>query len=74
MEEYRMRMFGNTVLRRTFGPNKYEVVRSLRNMRNEELLNLYSSPNIIRMFKLRRMRWAGHLARMGQKRNMHINF
>jgi hypothetical protein len=48
IEEYIMRMFGNRVLWRIFGPNRNEAVGSLRNMRNEELLNLYSSPNIIR--------------------------
>jgi hypothetical protein len=52
------------VLRRIFGPKRKEVVRGLRRLHNEELHKLYSSPNIIRVFKSRRMTWAGHVARM----------
>jgi hypothetical protein len=57
------------VLRRIFGPKRDEVTGEWRKLHNEELRDLYSSPNIIRIIKLRRMRWAGHGARMGGKRN-----
>jgi hypothetical protein len=70
-EEHRMRVFENRVLRRIFGPKRDEVTGGWRKLHNEELYNLYSSPSIIRMIKSRRMRWAGHVARMGQ-RGMHI--
>jgi hypothetical protein len=63
-EEHRLRVFENRVLRRIFGP-KREEDGSWRKLRNGELHNLYSSPNIIWVIKLRRMRWAGHVARMG---------
>jgi hypothetical protein len=66
------RVFENRVLRRIFGPKKAEVIGSWRKLRNEELHNLYSSPVIIRMIKSRRMKWAGHVARMGTKRNAYI--
>jgi hypothetical protein len=59
------------VLRRIFGPERDEVTRDWRKLHNEELHNLYSSPNIIRMIKSRRMRWAGHVARMVEKRNVY---
>jgi hypothetical protein len=62
-------VFENRVLRRTFVPKRDEVTGTWRKLHNEELHNLYSSPNIIRMMKSRRMRWAGHVARMGAKRN-----
>jgi hypothetical protein len=58
------RVFENTVLRRIFGPKRDEVTGGSRKLHNEELHNLYSSPNIIRMIKSRRMRWAGSMARM----------
>jgi hypothetical protein len=57
------------VLRRIFGPKKDEIIGSWRTLHNEELHNLYSSPNIIRMIKSRNMRWAGNEARMGEKMN-----
>jgi hypothetical protein len=57
------------VLRRIFRPQRDEVIGSYRKLHNEELHNLYFSPNIIRMMKSRRMRLAGHVARMGEKRN-----
>ena len=60
-------MFGNMVLRRIFGPKKDEVTREWRKLRNEELNDLYSLPNIFRVIKSRRIRWAGHVARMGEK-------
>jgi hypothetical protein len=61
--------FENRVLRRIFGPKSNEVAGDWRKLHNEELHNLYSLPNIIRMIKSRRMKWAGHVARMGEKRN-----
>jgi hypothetical protein len=69
-EEHRLRVFENRVLR-IFGPKRDEVTRDWRKLHNEELHNLYSSPNIIRMIKLRRMRWAGHVARKREKRNAY---
>jgi hypothetical protein len=68
-------VFENRLLRRklVFGPKRNEVIGGLRKLHNEELHNLYGSPSIIRMFKSRRMSWAGHVARMG-RRGMHIGF
>jgi hypothetical protein len=57
------------VLRRIFGTKRDEVTGDWRKLHNEELHNLYSSPNIIRMIKSRRMRWAWHVAQMGETRN-----
>jgi hypothetical protein len=57
------------MLRRIFGPKRDEVTEDWRKLHNEDLHNLYSSPNIIRMIKSRRMRWAGHVTRMGETRN-----
>jgi hypothetical protein len=65
-EEQRRRVFENRVLRRIFGPKRDEVTREWRRVHKEELNDLYSSPNIVRVIKLRRMRWAGHVARMGE--------
>jgi hypothetical protein len=62
-------VFENRVLRRIFGPKRDGVTGGWRKLHREELHNLYSSPIIIRMIKPRRMRWAGHVARMGGKRN-----
>jgi hypothetical protein len=62
-------VFENRVLRRIFGLKSDEVTGGWRKLDNEELHNLYSSPSIIRMIKSRRMRWAGHVARMAEKRN-----
>jgi hypothetical protein len=64
-------VFENRVLRRIFGPKRDEVTREWRKMHNEELRDLYSSPSIIRKNKARRMRRAGHVARMGEKRNAY---
>jgi hypothetical protein len=72
-EEHRQRVFENRVLRRIFDPKRDEVTRGWRKLRNEELHNLHSSPNIIKMINSRRMRWAGHVARMG-RRGMHIGY
>jgi hypothetical protein len=65
-EENRLTVFENRVLRRIFGPKRDEVTGEWRKLHNEELHILYSSPNIIRQIKSRRMRWAGHVARMGE--------
>jgi hypothetical protein len=70
-EEHRLRVFENRVLLRIFGPKRDEVTGGWRKLHNEELLNLHSSPNTIRMINSRRMRWAGHVARMGEKRNAY---
>jgi hypothetical protein len=59
------------VLRRIFGLRRDEVKGDWRKLHNEELHNLYSSPNIIRMIKSRKMRWTGHVARMGETRNAY---
>jgi hypothetical protein len=72
-EEHRLRVFENRVLRRVFGPKRDEVTGKWRKLHNEELHDLYSSPSIIRMIKSRRMRWAGHVARMGGK-GTHIDY
>jgi hypothetical protein len=64
-EEHRLRVFENRVLRKIFGP-KREEGGSWRKLHNDELHSLYSSPNIVRVTKSRRMRWAGHVARMGR--------
>jgi hypothetical protein len=69
-EEHRLREFENRVLRRIFGLKRDEVTGGWRKLHNEELHNLHSSPNIIRI-KSRRIRWAGHVARMGEKRNAY---
>jgi hypothetical protein len=59
------------VLRKIFGPKSDEVIGGWRKLHNEELHNLYCSPSIIRIIKSRRMRWSGHVARMGEKRNAY---
>jgi hypothetical protein len=69
-EEDRVRIFENRVLRRIFGP-KREEDRSWRKLHNDELHSLYSSPNIVREIKSRRMRWAGHVARMEEGRSVY---
>jgi hypothetical protein len=70
-EERRLRVFENRVLRRVFGPKRDEVTGERRKLQNEELNDLYSLPNILRAVKSRRMRWAGHVARMGEDRGVH---
>jgi hypothetical protein len=64
-KEHRLRIFENRVLRKIFGL-KREEDGFWRKLHNDELCSLYSSPNIVRMIKSRRMRWAGHVARMGE--------
>jgi PAS domain-containing protein len=70
-EEHRVRVFVNKVLRRIFGPKRDELTVGLRKLHNEELRDLYFSPSIIRIIKSRRIRWAEHVARMGEKRNAY---
>jgi hypothetical protein len=69
-EEHRLRVFENRALRRIFGPKRDEVTGEWRRLHNEELNDLYSSPNI-RVIKSRRMRWAGHVARKGEGRGAY---
>ena len=70
-EERKLRVFENMVFRRIFGTRWDEVTGEWRRLRNEELNDLYSSPNIVRVIKSRRMRWAGHVARMGEERGVY---
>ena len=69
-EERKLRVFENMVLKRIFGPRRDEVTGEWRRLHNEELNGLYSSPNIVRVIKSRRMRWAGHVARLGEERGL----
>jgi hypothetical protein len=70
-EERRLRVFENMVLRRLFGPKRDEVTGEWRKLHNEELNDLHSLPNIVRVVKSRRMRWARHVARTGEERGVH---
>ena len=67
----RLRVFENRALRRIFGPKRNEVTREWRKLQNQELNDPYSAPNIFRVVKSRRMRWVGHVARMGEKRGVY---
>jgi hypothetical protein len=69
-EERRLKVFESRVMR-VFGPKRDEVTWEWRKLHNEELNDLYSLPNIVRVVKSRRMRWAGHVARMGEGRGVH---
>jgi hypothetical protein len=71
--EHRLSLFENRVLRRIFGPQRDELTGGWRKLQDEELLNFYSSSNIIRTIKSMRMRWTGHLVLMG-RRGMHIGY
>ena len=73
-EKHRLRVFENRELRRILGPKRDGVTGEWRKLHNEELNDLFSSPNIVRVIKLRRMRWAGHVARMEEGRGVHKNF
>jgi len=70
-EERRLRVFKNRMLRRIFGAKRGELTREWRKLHKEELNYLYSSPNIVRAIKSRRMRWAGHVAHMGERRGVY---
>ena len=70
-EERKLRVFENRVLRRIFGPRRDEVTGEWRRLHNEELNDLYCSPNIVRVIKSRRMRWAEHVARMGEEKGVY---
>jgi len=65
-------VFENRVLRKVFGPKTDEVTGEWRKLNNEKLNDLYSLPNIVPVVKSRRMRWAGHVARMGEDRGVHM--
>ena len=70
-EERKLRVFENMVLRRIFGPRRDEVTGEWTKLHNEELNDLYSSPNIVQVIKSRKMRWAGHVACMGEERGVY---
>jgi hypothetical protein len=72
--ESSLRVFENRVMRRIFGHKREEVTGEWRKLQNEELNDLYSSPNIVRVIKSRRMRWAGHVACMEGERRVYIGF
>jgi len=70
-EDCRLRVFENRVLRRIFGPKKDEVTGKWMKLHNEEVNDLYSSPGIVQVIKLKRMRWVGHVVSMGERRGMY---
>jgi len=70
-EERKLRMFENMVLRGIFGTRREEVTGEWRRLHNEKLSDLYSSPNIVRVMKSRTMKWAEHVARMGEERGVY---
>jgi len=69
-EEQRLRVFENRVLRKIFGPKRDEVTGGWRELHNEEFNDLYSSSSIVQVIKSRRIRWAGNVARMGERRGV----
>jgi hypothetical protein len=69
-EEFRLRVFEERLLRRIFGPKRKEVTVEWRKLHIEELNELYCSPNIVWLNKSRRMRWVGHVARIGERRGV----
>jgi hypothetical protein len=71
MEVHRLRVFENRVLRSIFGPKRDEITVQWRKLHNGELRNSHSSPDIIKQIKSRRMRWAAHVARMGEGRKVY---
>ena len=73
-EERRLRVFQNRVLRRIFGTKRDGVTGEWRKLHNEELNDLYCSPNIVRVIKFKIRRWAGHIARMGKRRGVYRIF
>jgi hypothetical protein len=73
-EEHRLTVFENKVLRRIFGPKRDEVIEEWKKLYSGELHKLYSSPDITRQMKSRRMRWAGHVAHMGEERKVCTGF
>jgi len=70
-EEHRLRVFKHRVLRRIFGPERYEVTGEWKKLGNEKLNGLYSLPNIVWVIKLRKSRWVGHVASMGERRGAY---
>jgi hypothetical protein len=70
-EEHKLRVFENRVLRGIFGPKRDEAAGEWRKLHSGELYNLYSSPDIVRQIRSRRMRWEGHVVRMGEGRNLY---
>jgi hypothetical protein len=70
-EEHRLRVLEIRLMGRIFGPKRVEVIGGCRELYNEKLYSLYSSPSKIRMIKSKRMRWSGHVARMGEKRHAY---
>jgi len=71
MKEHRLRVYKSRVLRRVFGPERDEVTGEWRKLHNEKLNNLYFLPNIVRVIKLRRMRWVEHVVHMGESRDVY---
>jgi hypothetical protein len=70
-EEHRLRVLENRILWRIFGTRRDEVTGEWRELHSEELHSLYLSPNVVRQIKSRRMRWSGHVARMGEERDVY---